>query len=390
MSRKMIVVPGISSTGAVPDAKEAIPPPLPEYVPEAAGRFSPGSAHVDEIRSYGDGNVNDTFLVTSASARFILQRINTRVFRRPHLVMRNMRILTEHVADRLRTAPLAGRRWEMTRIIPSREGEDHWIDPAGSFWRAISFIDNARSYDTVDDPVRAEEVGFALGFFHSLLSDLPAETLGDTLEGFHVTPLYLRRYEEIAAGRHFLRDSGAEYCARFIRARRDDASVLEDCLARGVLRLRTIHGDPKANNVLIDPDTGRAVSIIDLDTVKPGLVHYDIGDCLRSCCNPTGEDIENIEEVRFDLGLAGSVLRGYFDRARDFLTASDRELIYDAVRLITFELGLRFFTDYLEGNVYFKVKYPEHNLVRAIVQFRLAESIEARERELRALVRDLS
>ncbi len=368
--------------------EDGSPNVVPDYAPEAAERFTPGP--FAGIRPYGNGNVNDTCLVSTASGRFILQRINTRVFLRPALVMQNMRVFTEHIALRLGAAPLAGRRWEMPRILRSRDGADHWIDPAGSFWRAMSFIENARSYDTVRDAAHAEEVGFALGLFHGLLSDLPPERLGDTLEGFHVTPLYLQRYEAVAARSGPRPREEAEYCSRFIRERMRDAGVLEDALARGVLSLRTIHGDPKANNVLIDPRTGQAVSIVDLDTVKPGLVHHDIGDCLRSCCNPLGEDVERLDDIRFDPGLCRAVLRGYLRRAKSFLTSSDRDLIYDAARLIAFELGLRFFTDYLEGNVYFKVRYPEHNLARALVQFRLTTSIEKQERAIRSLIRDLS
>ena len=137
---------------------------------------------------------------------------------------------------------------------------------------------------------------------------------------------------------------------------------------------------------MIDEQTGRAISLVDLDTVKPGLIHYDIGDCMRSGCNPLGEETENWEAVHFDPGIGEAILTGYLAEARHFLSPADYEYLFDSIRLLAFELGVRFFTDHLAGNVYFKVKHPEHNLLRALVQFKLTESIEAHEREIRSLI----
>jgi Ser/Thr protein kinase RdoA (MazF antagonist) len=180
------------------------------------------------------------------------------------------------------------------------------------------------------------------------------------------------------------------YGMQIVEQCREWASVLEDALARGELRLRPIHGDPKINNFLIDDQTGQAVSLIDLDTVKPGLVHYDIGDCLRSCCNVLGEETTQFDAVWFDLDLCRAILEGYLSVAAGFLDAQDVAYLYECMRLITFELGLRFFTDYLEGDVYFKVKHRQHNLHRALVQFKLTQSIEAQEDDIRAIVAGMS
>jgi Ser/Thr protein kinase RdoA (MazF antagonist) len=150
-----------------------------------------------------------------------------------------------------------------------------------------------------------------------------------------------------------------------------------------------MHGDPKINNIMFDTATQQAVSVVDLDTVKPGLVHYDIGDCLRSGCNPAGEETEQCSSVYFDTDLCQGILQGYLSVAKAFLTENDYTYMYDAIRLITFELGLRFFADYLEGNVYFKVKHPEHNLARALVQFKLTESIESQETKIRFIIQDM-
>jgi Ser/Thr protein kinase RdoA (MazF antagonist) len=358
---------------------------------DVAGQFKPQGRVID-VREFGNGNINSTFLVTLESKgakHFILQRINTQVFRQPELVMQNIRISTEHIRGRLKRASIdAGRRFEIPRVLLSKDGRDHWIDPEGSFWRALSFIEDSRSFDTIRDIDHARELGYALGLFHTLLSDLPAEGLADTLEGFHVTPLYLRHYESVLAKHRAGKSPEVDYCLRFVSERSAWAHVLEKAREQGKLFLRPIHGDPKVNNIMIDTATEQAVGIVDLDTIKPGLVHYDIGDCLRSGCNPLGEETGKWENVRFDPDLCRAVLQGYLSMARDFLTENDFEYIYDSIRLIAFELGLRFFTDYLEGNIYFKVSSPEHNLSRALVQFRLTESIEAQATAIQTIIRD--
>jgi Ser/Thr protein kinase RdoA (MazF antagonist) len=360
---------------------------------DIADQFKPQGKVID-IQEFGNGNINNTFLVTldaQSEKHFILQRINTQVFRQPELVMQNMSILTKHVCERLQHSPLSNRRWEVPHVLLTRDDRNHWIDPSGSFWRAIGFIETAQSFDTIPDSDRAYEVGYALGMFHNLISDLPPKKLADTLEGFHITPSYLQHYERVETQRivSISQLKEVEYCLQFVRDRRTWAHVLEKAKTEGHLQLRPIHGDPKVNNVMFDTATEQAIGIIDLDTVKPGLIHYDIGDCLRSGCNPLGEETEQWEIVRFDTNICQSVLQGYLSVAKDFLTQSDYDYLYDAIRLIAFELGLRFFTDYLEGNVYFKTKYPEHNLNRAIVQFKLTESIESQETVIRAIIEDM-
>jgi Ser/Thr protein kinase RdoA (MazF antagonist) len=171
-----------------------------------------------------------------------------------------------------------------------------------------------------------------------------------------------------------------------VSTRRDWAHVLENAREQGKLHLRPVHGDPKVDNVMIEKSTGNAISLVDLDTVKPGLIHYDIGDCMRSACNPLGEETEKWEAVRFDPEIGAAILQGYLAQARNFLRPADYEYLFDSIRLLTFELGLRFFTDYLAGNVYFKVKHPKHNLQRALVQFKLTESIEVHEAHIRNII----
>lgn len=345
---------------------------------------------VTNIQAFGNGNINDTFLVTLDSPdekRFVLQRINNEVFCQPKLVMQNMYIYTEHVRKRLQNTPL-NRRWEVPRVLLTKDNQDCWRD-GGSWWRAISFIEGSQSFDTLQDASRAGEVGYALGTFHNLISDLPSENLADTLAGYHITPRYLQHYNQVLAKTRVHTSPEVNYCLQFVSDRQTFAHILENAKASGKLPLRLMHGDPKINNVMFDIVTGKAVSVVDLDTVKPGLVHYDIGDCLRSGCNPAGEETEQWENVYFEPELCQSILQGYLSVAKAFLTENDYIYIYDAIRLIAFELGLRFFADYISGNVYFKVKHPEHNLMRAIVQFKLTASIESQETTIRTIIQEM-
>jgi Ser/Thr protein kinase RdoA (MazF antagonist) len=355
-----------------------------------AQQFSP-QKQITDIQPFGSGNINDTFLVSlqeAADQSFILQRINTNVFHEPKLVMQNMRVYTNHVRDRLQDQPLE-RRWDIPKILPTQQGQDYWQTESGEFWRSLSFITGSQSFDVMENMEQAREVGYALGTFHHLTSDLAPERLADTLEGFHITPRYFHQHEEVLASSNFKRSPEVDYCLKFVSDRKGLAHILEDAKAAEKLPLRTMHGDPKVNNILFDRQTKLSVSVIDLDTVKSGLVHYDIGDCLRSGCNPAGEETNQWEDVQFDTELCQGILQGYFSTARSFLTEYDYAYIYDAVRLITFELGLRFFTDYLADNIYFHVKYPEHNLLRSLVQFRLVSSIESQQSVINKIIKDI-
>jgi len=367
------------------------PGPSPSELAQIASAFTAGQAIV-AIRPLGSGNVNDTYLVELADERLVLQRLNTGVFREPRLVMHNLQRLSDHVEARLAAGvpQLQGQRWQLPRVLCAASSGQPWLEcERGGFWRCMSHVGAARSVDVIEGAEQARELGFGLGMFHLLIADLPADELADTLEGFHITPGYLRQYHRALVRTGVEACSAAQDCIRFIREREAMAAILEDAKATGELMLRPIHGDPKINNVMLDQSSGRAVALVDLDTVKPGLIHYDIGDCLRSCCNRLGEETEQVEAVHFDLDLAAAMLEGYLGVAGDVLSAADLRYIADSARLISFELGLRFFSDYLSGDTYFRARHAKHNLQRARVQFQLTASIEAQERPLRRLVEEL-
>ena len=349
---------------------------------------------------FGNGNINDTFLAvyrnTFTETQVVLQRVNKSVFPQPEAIMANMHAITLHCHEKLEADAAMGRDdrvWQMPRIIKTKQGEDFTLDEKGDVWRVITRILSAHAFESAQSPEHALECGAALGHFHYLVSDMDPASIIDPLPGFHITSGYLARYDETLddpLARDILETSmEAKRLARYIEERRDFAVSLERAEARGELKKRMFHGDPKVNNIMIDDFTGKGTAMIDLDTVSPGLVQIDVGDAVRSICNPAGEDELNLGNVSFDETLFQAFMKGYMGEAGAFMDDADRAWLYDAIRLLPFELGLRFFQDYLAGDRYFKVRQPGQNLNRARVQFRLCEAIEARELSIRSMLEKL-
>jgi len=352
------------------------------------------------LQPFGNGNINDTYLAiyrnTFTETQVVLQRVNSAVFPDPEAIMANMHEITKHCHEKLEADAEAGRDdrvWQMPRIIKAKDSKDYVADDNGEIWRVITRIMSAHAFDVAQGPEHALECGATLGHFHYLLSDLDPASIKDPLPGFHVTSGYLAAYDktlETPLAKDLLGASmEAKRLAKFIEERRSLALSLEGAEKKGELKKRMFHGDPKVNNIMIDDVTGKGTAMIDLDTVSPGLIHLDFGDALRSICNPAGEEETNLAKVVFDEDLCTAFCKGYMREAGAFMTDADREYLYDSIRLLPFELGLRFFQDYLAGNVYFKTKQPEQNLNRARVQFRLCESVEARERSIRNVLAKL-
>ena len=336
---------------------------------EIAKQFSCSACNVETL---GNGHINDTYLVTTAAKPFVLQKINRHVFTQPELIMANLAVLNQHVVQE----NLSHVALELPRMLLTESGDNHYVDVHGEFWRALTYIDNTESLETLVNVAQAVQVGAALGQFHRLTQGLDAAKLHDTLPGFHIAPSYWTHYQQALTRTSIKKET---FCADFVERFQHIVYDLETAKDQGLLVVRAIHGDPKLNNFLFDKDSQEIVSLIDLDTVKPGLIHYDIGDCIRSCCH-------NLVTDMFDLECCQALLNGYFKAMADSLSADDYQLLYAAIRLIPFELGLRFYTDYLEGNRYFKVTTADENLHRAIKQFRLCGSILAQEADIKALI----
>jgi len=349
----------------------------------AALRFFFPDANGYALTPLHEGNINETLQVQVADGTsWVLQRLHPRVFPDPEAVMANMRLVTEHL----------GREQDQSvrffQLGTNPEGKDRFIDVEGCCWRILSYIEGSRTLEQVGNVEQAEAIGRMLGRFHALTAELDPEGLADPLPGFHITPQYLRQYEaqRQVAG---TMSPNEQQCAEMIERMRPLASVLED--ARDRLSRRVIHGDPKVANFLFAQDADRAVSLIDLDTVKPGLLLHDIGDCLRSCCNPLGEGHADPEVTSFFPEYFSALMGGYVGQAGALLGRTDREFLVRSAAVISFELGLRFFTDHLGGNHYFKVRWPGQNLHRARIQLQLSQSILAQRDELeRCLQRLLS
>ena len=333
---------------------------------------------VTGLSPLGNGLINDTFLVTAAASQFVLQRINRAVFPAPEQITANLVRLNRHLEQKQGAAV----KLKIPAIIKTLSNQDFYQDDQGDYWRALDFIADTESPETISHPDQARQTGFALGHFHRLVSDLDPLLLHDTLPGFHIAPDYLSRYRQVLTQAPAQQSPESLYCAAFIAKHQHVTDELETAKQQGLLPLRVIHGDPKLNNFLFDRRSQQVVSLIDLDTVKPGLVHYDIGDCLRSCCH-------NLTTNEFDLAICAALLGGYLAETGVFFSDHDYRYLYAAIRLIPFELGLRFYTDYLEGNRYFKVTEPLQNLHRAAGQFRLCESIMAQEAAIKSLIEQL-
>ena len=337
-----------------------------------AQQFASG---VIQISPLGNGLINDTYLVATHTSSFVLQRINLTVFNLPEQIMENLGVLNQHISQK--DAALV--RLKMPELLKTSGNNSFYKSENGDCWRAISYIANTDSFESISTLRDAEQAGFALGHFHRLVSDLDPVHLYDTLPGFHIAPDYLKHHHQILS---LSVQRQNDFCADFISGHCHITNDLEAAKDQGELSLRVIHGDPKLNNFLFDKGTRNIVSLIDLDTVKPGLVHYDIGDCLRSCCYKS-------DPVRFDLDICAALLKSYLVEVGEFFTEYDYNYLYPAIRLIPFELGLRFYTDYLHGNQYFKVIEPEQNLSRAIDQFELCASIVSQEASIRGLISQL-
>jgi Ser/Thr protein kinase RdoA (MazF antagonist) len=336
---------------------------------------------VEAIEPYGRGLINDTFRVAAGGTRYVLQRINGAVFPDPLRIMSNIQALDRQA----RQHPDLGFR--VPALIATRAGDVGLRAPDGNVWRLMTLIEDAVSLPRIEDPEQAREVGRLLGRFHTLLQALPAGSLGVTLPGFHDTPAYLARLlsvlERVESTRN---DPAVETCVRFAIDRRALATRLADARDRGEIPVRVIHGDPKLDNILFDRDSGRAIALIDLDTLQPGLILHDIGDCLRSCCNRSGESADGRTRVAFDLAVAEPILHAYAEQTRDWLSPEEIALLPEAIRLMPFELGLRFLTDHLEGDRYFKVAQPGENLRKAGIQFALVTDIEGKAADIKAMV----
>lgn len=341
------------------------------------------AGQVTGVEPWGSGHINDTYRVAGNGQRFLLQRINPHVFQQPVEVMANIQRVTGHLQTKLAGAPDADRR--VLTLVPARDGRPFVQDAAGDCWRAYRFIENARTFQIVESPSQARAAARELGRFQRLLADLPAPRLHEAIPDFHHTPKRFAALEQAIAADPCHRAAAVQREIEFARQRE---SIVGALLTLN-LPERVTHNDLKLNNVLFDAATGEALCLVDLDTVMPGLALYDFGDLARSAGCRAAEDERDLSKVRLDLDIFAALAEGYVAEAGAFLTAEERQHLALASRLIAFETGLRFLTDHVLGDTYFKIHRPGHNLDRCRAQFALVVSMEQQEDAMRRLANQL-
>ncbi len=330
------------------------------------------------VAALGGGNINDTYLLRGPQRRLVLQRIAEHVFVDPLVVINNFVQVSSYLRRRAAAENLS---FPVASPEPAVTGGMAVRDRRGGWWRAQSYLEHTAV--KMLDEAAARQVGRVLALFHHLASGLEGQLAHDPLPGFHDLSCYLQRFDVVQDGQTTASDEQNAHCLAVIARLRTQALLFHEALEQDILRPQLVHGDPKLENFIGDTSS-RACGLFDLDTVRLGLLHHDLGDCLRSCCNVGGEEGES--RVQFDGERCRAILEGYFFLPQTCWTVPQRELIYDGLLLICFELGLRFFTDYLQGNCYFKVSDERQNLRRAIRQFQLVDELIRREGELRQLI----
>ena len=339
---------------------------------------------------FGNGHVNDTYLLNfdqgGVRLNYVLQHINSDVFKEPVKVMENVDRVTQHILKKIHKAHSETQK-RTIRLLRTSDNKPYVFDDNGNCWRAYIFIERARAYDVLESPEQAFGIARAFGEFQQQLIDLPGERLHDTIPDFHNTPKRIEQLEEAIAADKAGRVKNVQEEIDFILSRKEDASLLMRLNQSGDIPERITHNDTKCNNILIDDLSGEGICVIDLDTVMPGLSLYDFGDMVRACTSPAEEDETDLDKVFMRFDMYEALFSGFCESAGAFMTAAERENLANAGKIITLEIGTRFLTDYLNGDKYFKIKRSNHNLERCRTQLKLVSSIEEQMNDMMNLLR---
>lgn len=343
---------------------------------------------------YGSGHINETYAAVynqdGQQTRYIFQRLNTNVFREPHGLMANVANVTKHLRTKLvaSNATDIGRR--ALRLVPTLDGKFYVDDPESGFWRAYIFIEGAKTYDVLERDEQAYKAAKAFGEFQNLLADYDGPRLAETIPGFHNTPRRFETFKKAVADDVLNRAKDVQAEIDFALSREALTNQLLALQHSGEIPERITHNDTKLNNVMLDDATGEGICIIDLDTVMPGLSLYDFGDMVRTACNPVPEDHPNFEQVIARKDMFKALATGYLVGTAGTLLPVERENLVVAGELLTYECGIRFLTDHLQGDTYFRIHRPAQNRDRCRTQFALVRSLEQQAAEFMKDVRDLS
>lgn len=328
---------------------------------------------------YGTGHINDTyasrFAVGDNIVRYIHQRINHSIFKEPAKLMKNIERVTCYAREKIAEVGGDANR-ETLNLIPTLDGKSYLHTDEGDYWRTYIFVEGARTYDQVENLEQVYAASKAFGEFQKMLRSLPGERLYETIPNFHNTHLRYKAFLETIEKDKINRAASVKNEIDFVLQREQETSVIVDLLAAGKLPERVTHNDTKLNNVLIDDITGLGVCVIDLDTIMPGSALYDFGDSVRIGASTATEDEKDLSKVGVSLEMFDRLAHGYLDAAREFLTPTEINLLAFSAKLMTFECGMRFLTDHLMGDVYFKIHRENHNLDRCRTQFAMVKEIE--------------
>lgn len=350
------------------------------------GEFAGGSP-------FGSGHINDTYRLEYRQEDglrcYVLQRINTAIFKHPDQLMDNILRVTGHQRRKLAAAGAADLERRVLTFAPARGGGYTATGSDGGCWRLCQLVERTHTCDVIESVDQAFLTAAAFAGFQEGLVDLPGGRLHETIPNFHNTASRFADFAQAVAENRAGRAAAVAAEVDFALARRDLAPVLVDLMQQGRIPERITHNDTKLNNILLDDTSGEALCVIDLDTVMPGSALYDFGDMVRSSSCTAAEDEADLSRVRIDLEMFTALVRGYLSVGRNFLNRTEIDHLVLSGRLITFEQGIRFLGDYLNGDTYYKIQYPEHNLVRARNQLTLVASIEQHEAEMTALVQEI-
>lgn len=335
---------------------------------------------------YGNGHINTTYLV-GTSPRFILQRINTEIFKDPDGVMENILAVTSFLRAKIVAAGGDPMRETLT-VIPTSDNHSYYRTPDGDCYRVYMFIEDAVSLDSAPGPEVFAESARAFGKFQRMLADFPAEKLHETIPHFHDTPDRLRIFRETLAKDPVGRADSVREEIDFVLARAEEMGTVVDAIADGSVPLRVTHNDTKLNNVMLDAKTGKGLCVIDLDTVMPGSMLYDYGDSLRFGASTAAEDERNLDLVHFDLDYFRAYTKAYLEELGDTMTEREIELLPFSAKLMTLECGMRFLTDHIDGDHYFRIHREGHNLDRCRTQFKLVREMEEKADAMMQIVRE--
>lgn len=336
-----------------------------------------------------DGHINNTYVFDFDNGdeinRYLVQELNTYVFKQPEALMNNVVSVTEYMRKKIAENGGDIKR-ECLRVFPAKDGKPYYIDGEGRFWRCYNFISDAHSYPSVGSAETFYRAAKAFGDFQRILADFPGETLVETIPNFHNTVSRFADFKKAVADNLSGRATLVKDEIDFVLAREKDCSVLVDLLAEGKLPLRVTHNDTKLNNVMFDNKTNESICVVDLDTVMPGLSLYDFGDSIRFGANTAAEDEKDVSKVSLSLEYFEAYTRGYLSAAGESLTKEEINQLAFSSKLMTLECGMRFLGDFINGDVYFKTTYPEHNLVRSRTQFALVADMEKKMDEMQKTV----